>query len=167
MSQLDLYKEWYYREIELSDKFSSKIAGHLTFITILGGSVAFLWTNYKNNAHDLFLFCLNTATTVLFILTCLFFAVAYKSKKYAFMDIRKMSETFKEIDDICSAHPNIEEDGKEKKEQVLSESYLAIAIENRSYNLMKSHQHNRILLTLIIAYLVLLITAAYYYIVLM
>jgi hypothetical protein len=167
MNQLDLYKEWYYREIELSDKFSSKIAGHLTFITILGGAAAFLWTNYKNNTQDVLLFFLNAVTTALFILTCTFFAVAYKGRKYAFMDIKKMSETLKEIDDICSAHPNLSNDCGNRKEQILSESYRTIAIENRSYNLKKSHMHNRILFSLVIAYLFLLITTAYFYIVIM
>ena len=164
MELSEIYKEWYYKELEHSERLSSKISGHLTLISILGAGVVFIWSNFKGNCDDTLFLILNIIATVLFMVTCVLFAIAYKGKKYGFINIKKMSDQFNEIDKISNEFPKLNSDCKNKMEQLLSESYINIALENRNYNLKKSNIQHRILISLIIAYLFLFISTAYCYI---
>ena len=164
MDKLNEYKEWYYKEIEHSERLNSKIAGHLTLLTVLGAGVIFIWTNIKPYCNDCIFVSAAIITTCCFLLSCVFFVISYKGVKYDYLDISAMHGLLVKIDIIDRQFPNLSTDCEVKRQELLEKNYADFAINNRKYNIKKSRDQHRTMVMLIIAFLTLFITVAYYFI---
>ena len=68
------------------------------------------------------------------------------------------------IDIIDRQFPNLSTDCEVKRQELLEKNYADFAINNRKYNIKKSRDQHRTMVMLIIAFLTLFITVAYYFI---
>lgn len=64
MNLLEEYKDLYYKEIEFNDRFNNKITTCITFLTVLGSALIFLWSKLKDYEIDWY--------TILYLLFCLY-----------------------------------------------------------------------------------------------
>ena len=135
MDKLNEYKEWYYKEIEHSERLNSKIAGHLTLLTVLGAGVIFIWTNIKPYCNDCIFVSAAIITTCCFLLSCVFFVISYKGIKYDYLDISAMHGLLVKIDIIDRQFPNLSTDCEVKRQELLEKNYADFAINNRKYNI--------------------------------
>ena len=98
------------------------------------------------------------------IILYFFFVISYKGIKYDYLDISAMHGLLVKIDIIDRQFPNLSTDCEVKRQELLEKNYADFAINNRKYNIKKSRDQHRTMVMLIIAFLTLFITVAYYFI---
>ena len=146
------YEEWYYEELSHSEKLSNKISGHLTLITVLGAIIVFIWATLQPGFDDLFLLITSIISSVGFVLCCIFFAITYVGKKYAYVDIKNLIEDVEKIDEIESQYPEYKEMCDAKRDSHLKEYYKQALLENRVYNGKKSSIQHKTIVAILITY---------------
>lgn len=77
---LEEYKDLYYKEIEFNDRLNNKITTCITFLTVLGSALIYLWTQIKDYNSCwytciYFIFCI--LNTVMFIVCIFMFFKTY------------------------------------------------------------------------------------------
>lgn len=88
---LQEYKELYYKEIEFSERLNNKISTCITFLTILGSALIFLWTRLKEYKMLWYTgiyiaFCI--ITSILFCICVIAFFITYSGYKTQMFPIK-------------------------------------------------------------------------------
>lgn len=158
---LEEYKELYYKELELNDTLNNKITTCITFLTIIGSALIFLWTQFKNYEFCWYttiylIFCV--IDTIMFIICITMFIKAYSGYNrptFPIKDIAVQNTTV--LDQVC---PSQKDEAMKLLENVMAERFINDAIKNRNLNVIKSKRHNRMIKMITATFIITFITFA-------
>lgn len=161
MNLLEEYKELYYKEIEFNDRLNNKITTCITFLTVLGSGLIFLWTKLKNfemlwYSGVYIVFC--TITTLMF-LTCIFmFFKAYSGYDRPTFPIKKTA--IQNANVLNAVVSDQKESAMNVLEQTMAIRFINDAIKNRNLNVIKSNRHKRLIQMIMATFILIFITFA-------
>lgn len=158
---LEEYKELYYKEIEFNDRLNNKITTCITFLTVLGSALIFLWTQIKN--FELFwytgvylTFCI--INTVMFFICIFLFFKAYSGYDRPTFPIK--STAVQNTNVLNSVNPEQKDLAKDLLGQAMAIRFINDAIENRKLNTIKSNRHKKLIQVIMATFIITFITFA-------
>lgn len=161
MNLLEEYKDLYYKEIEFNDRLNNKITTCITFFTVLGSALIFLWSKLKDYEIDWYtilylLFCI--IDTIMF-LTCIFmFFRTYSGYDRPTFPIRDIAvQNTKVLNRVTSSQ---KEEANQLLEQIMAERFIIDAIENRKLNKIKNRKHYILIRMIMATFIVVFLTFA-------
>ena len=161
MNLLEEYKELYYKEIEFNDRLNNKITTCITFLTVLGSGLIFLWTKIKNYEMLWYtgvylVFC--TITTLMFLVCIYMFFKAYSGYDRPTFPIKRTALQNQKV--LQSVSSDQTENAMDALEQAMAIRFINDAIKNRNLNIIKSNRHKRLIQLLMVTFIVTFITFA-------
>lgn len=132
----------YYKEIEFNDKLNNKITTCITFLTVLGSALIYLWTQIKEYNSCwytciYFIFCiLNTA---MFIVCIFMFFKTYSGYDRPTFPIKAIAIQNTNVLNSVKLHQR--EQANKLLEQKMAERFINDAIKNRELNVIKNKKH--------------------------
>ncbi|MBC5745863.1 hypothetical protein FMM74_020495 [Lachnospiraceae bacterium MD308] len=148
---LQEYKELYYKEIEFSERLNNKISTCITFLTILGSALIFLWTRLKEYKMLWYTgiyiaFCI--ITSILFCICVIAFFITYSGYKTQMFPIKDYALQNMRV--LNSVKTEQKQDAYILLEQKMAERFINDAIHNRKLNVTKNNRH-RLLIQIIMS----------------
>lgn len=156
---LQEYKELYYKEIEFSERLNNKISTCITFLTIIGSALIFLWTQLKE--YDMLwytriyiAFC--TFTTILFCICVIAFLRTYSGYKTQMFPIKDYALQNMRV--LNSVKTEQKEDAYILLEQKMAERFINNAIHNRKLNVTKNNRHRLLIKIIMLTFIFIFLT---------
>lgn len=161
MNLLEEYKELYYKEIEFNDRLNNKITTCITFLTVLGSGLIFLWTKTKNYEMLWYtgvylVFCI--ITTIMFFVCIFMFFRAYSGYDRPTFPIKKTA--LQNANVLKSVSPDQKDKALEALEQAMAIRFINDSIKNRNLNVVKSNRHKRLIQMIMATFIATFITFA-------
>lgn len=132
------FKYLYESEIQHSDRLSNKIGSHLTMLTVIGSALVFLFFKALEVEHHDFLYlCFIvalTASSLLFIISIVFFFKAFSNYSYIYFPTGHMPDFF---DRVKKSTLTIDQQ-KNYFGSMAARKYLDGAVHNRKQNARKN-----------------------------
>ncbi len=151
----------YYKEIEFNDRLNNKITTCITFLTVLGSALIYLWTQIKDYNSCwytciYFIFCI--LNTVMFIVCIFMFFKTYSGYDRPTFPIKAIA--IQNTNVLNSVKPEQREQANKLLEQKMAERFINDAIKNRELNVIKNKKHYYLIRLIMATFLVAFITFA-------
>lgn len=159
MNLLEEYKDLYYKEIEFNDRLNNKITTCITFLTVIGSALIYLWTQIKDYASCwytalYFIFCL--INTIMFFICIFMFFSTYSGYDRPTFPIKDIAvQNMRVLNSV-----KLKEKDKANKvlEQKMAERFINDAIHNRELNVIKNKKHYCLIRMIMATFMVTFIT---------
>lgn len=161
MDLLQEYKDLYYKEIEFNDRLNNKITTCITFLTVLGSGLIFLWSQIKNYKAYwymgvYFVFCISV--TIMFLICIFMFFKAYSGYNRPTFPIK--STAIQNANVLAMVQSEQKDEATEILGEAMAIRFINDAIENRKLNTIKSNRHKKLIQMIMGTFLVMFITFA-------
>lgn len=161
---LQEYRDFYYKEIEHSERLNNKSGTFITFLTILGSTQVLLWTQFKSfeiHVYSVIYLVLSVISLVFFAVSVIKFYHCFSGYSYNYFPIEGMARATVDTYEIAGDN---EEDIKLADEHIYNmycERFLNDAITNRKTNIDKNNKHKKLTQIICISFIVTAIVFSY------
>ena len=163
MDLFDEYKEFYYKEIEHSDRLNGKISTALTLLTILGAGEILLLKDLfpftPTLVHNIYgILCI--LSFISFMASIYMFTKAYSGYNYNYFPLKSINDAIKEISETIN-NSSIEVDGDlidKYIKRMFKERYIEDAMHNREQNIIKNNRHRILNVLITITFIIVMIS---------
>lgn len=158
MDLLQEYKDLYYKEIEFNDRLNNKITTCITFLTVLGSGLIFLWSQIKNYQTYWYmgvylLFCI--VATIMFLICIFMFFKAYSGYNRPTFPIK--STAIQNTNVLTIVQSEQKDIAIEMLGEAMAIRFINDAIDNRKLNTTKSNRHKKLIQMIMATFLVMFI----------
>lgn len=161
MNLLEEYKELYYKEIEFNDRLNNKITTCITFLTVLGSALIYLWTQIKeyNFCWYTILYLIFCTVNVIMFFICIFmFFMTYSGYDRPTFPIKDVATQNMHV--LNNVNPKQKDSAIKLLEEKMAERFINDAIKNRELNVAKNKKHYWLIRIIMATFVVTFITFA-------